>query len=419
MKKRLFLIGASVRVGALVKAVQEHYADGYEFCACLDSDRAKMADFLRYHHLEIPQYGMEEFDTAVTETHPDIAVITTTDATHAGYIVRALDSRISCMVEKPLCINENQCREILAAQKRNPEVYAVTMHNSRYHACFRKTIELVKSGAIGEIKGIFYNEKLDLFHGSSYYRRWNRDKKLSGGLQIHKSSHHFDKINFLLKSKVEWVSATGCLTTYGAANSPFHGEKCSTCAHAENCRFYLNYHRNEIYEKLYSNTGGEIHAYTPDNCVFSPEVSAEDFFQIFCMYENKIPMSYSLSANCHYEGESLSIEGTAGRLEMNRLVYRTVDVRGGEARNVRKDNSLRIVRFQTGETEIFNADDEIQNANHGGCDERIYEDLFGMNKSEMLASFNDGIQAVLVGIGANLSMAANGRKIYLQPLLEA
>ncbi len=416
MKKRIFLIGASVRVGSLVKAVRKHYADAYEFCACLDNDKAKMADFLRYHQLEIPQYGAEEFDAAVAETRPDIAVITTTDSTHSNYIVRALDCKISCMVEKPLCINEEQCREILAARKRNPEVYAVTMHNSRYHACFRKTLELVRSGAIGEIKGIFYNEKLDLFHGSSYYRRWNRNKKLSGGLQIHKSSHHFDKINFLLKSKVEWVSATGCLTTYGAANSPFHGEKCSTCEHTEKCRFYLDYHRNPVYEALYGD--GEKHTYTPDNCVFSPEVSAEDFFQIFCMYENKIPMCYSLSANCHYEGESICIEGTTGRLEMNRLFYRTFDVRGGEARDVSRDNSLRIVHLQTGKTEIYDAEDEVKDSNHGGCDERIYEDLFGENKSDMLATLDDGIQAVLIGAGANLSMAADGKKINLQSLLE-
>jgi len=52
-------------------------------------------------------------------SHPTI--ITTSDYTHADYIVRCLDRKVSCLVEKPLCINAQQCQAIWEAQKRNHE----------------------------------------------------------------------------------------------------------------------------------------------------------------------------------------------------------------------------------------------------------------------------------------------------------
>ena len=39
---------------------------------------------------------------------------------------------------------------------------------------------------------------LDTVHGADYFRRWHREKKNSGGLLVHKSSHHFDLVNWWL-----------------------------------------------------------------------------------------------------------------------------------------------------------------------------------------------------------------------------
>lgn len=412
MKHRILLIGASVRVGQLVREVLRKYPD-YEFVGILDSDAPKAQDFMAYHGLALPVFGSQDFDLALRSVQPDMAVITTSDYTHADYIVRCLDRKVSCLVEKPLCINAEQCRAIWEAQQRNPEVYAVTMHNSRYHRIVRKTRELIQSGAIGEIRSIRYDEKLDHFHGSSYYRRWNRHKAYSGGLQIHKACHHFDKINFLLGVRPEWVAASGCQTAYGPSVHKSPARRCCECPEADTCEFFLDYHKNPVYEKLY---GVSTHAYTPDLCVYSDEADAEDFLGIFVMYSNGIPMNYSLSACCAYEGESIIFEGTTGRLEMSRLDYRRPESRGGDAVSMRKENTLRIVRFATPEVENYDGEDDNKAASHGGCDELIYKDLFGDGKSDMLATLQDGIYAVLVGAAANVSMAQAGRKVEIASL---
>ena len=83
---------------------------------------------------------------------------------------------------------------------------------------------------------------------------------------------------------------------------------------------------------------------------------------------------------------------------------------------MRKENLLRIYRFGQNEVENFNADDDIKDSDHGGCDELIYRDLFADGKSEMLASLEDGIYAVLIGAAANVSIANNGAKVDISSL---
>ena len=37
---------------------------------------------------------------------------------------------------------------------------------------------------------------LDTRHGADYFRRWHRNKNNSGGLMVHKATHHFDLVNW-------------------------------------------------------------------------------------------------------------------------------------------------------------------------------------------------------------------------------
>jgi len=103
-------------------------------------------------------------------------------------------------------------------------------------------------------------------------------------------------------------------------------------------------------------------------------------------------------------------------LEMCRHAFRRPESRGGDALTLRKENRLHIYRFGQNEVESFNADDDIKNSDHGGCDELIYRDLFADGKSEMLASLEDGIYAVLIGAAANVSIANNGARVDISSL---
>ena len=64
---------------------------------------------------------------------------------------------------------------------------------------------------------------LDTSHGADYFRRWHREKDKSGGLLVHKSTHHFDLVNWWLASSPKTVFAMGGLRFYGRENAEGRG----------------------------------------------------------------------------------------------------------------------------------------------------------------------------------------------------
>jgi predicted dehydrogenase len=92
-------------------------------------------------------------------------------------------------------------------------------------------------------------------HGAKYFRRWHAQTENSGGLLVHKATHHFDLVNWLLSDEPESVAGFASLRVYGK-NGSYRGERCSTCAHAEKCRFVMTLHKVEqdkaIFDELIS-----------------------------------------------------------------------------------------------------------------------------------------------------------------------
>ena len=398
---KIALVGASVRIRGFVRAIKEKYSQVHELCAVMDIDDGKMRAFNESIDLDLPHYT--DFARMCDEVKPDLLLISTVDYFHRDYLVEALNRKINCICEKPLCVNIEQCRDILDAQQRNPEVFAATSHNARYHVAARTVKKLLDDGAIGRVNSVHYGEMLDYVHGASYFRRWNRNKKLSGGLQIHKSSHHFDKLNWWLGSRAESLVAMGGLNAYGAQASPFYGERCATCPHTEKCRFAIDYDSGNGFDyQLFLKYRSE-NSYTPDKCVFAPEIDIEDWLSVGIKFENGVYVNYNLAAHCNYEGETIIFEGELGRIEMLRR-KRT----GGEF------SSVEVFRFEQEKPEQI--DLKLESGTHGGADNRLFEDLFGTEKSGRLATLDDGIQAVLTGIAVNESLT-NGKEVHVQSLL--
>ena len=71
------------------------------------------------------------FDEMLDRARPDLLMVTTVDAFHSQYIVKALDRGLSVMTEKPMVINEQQCQAVLDAEARNNRKIVVTF-NYRY-----------------------------------------------------------------------------------------------------------------------------------------------------------------------------------------------------------------------------------------------------------------------------------------------
>src|SRR6185503_1966606 len=106
------------------------------------------------------------------------------DATHAETIVKILDRGIDVMTEKPMVVDENQCRAVLDAEKRNNKKIVVTF-NYRYAPKHQAIKEALLSGAIGDVTSVDFSWYLDTSHGADYFRRWHRLREKSGSLWVH------------------------------------------------------------------------------------------------------------------------------------------------------------------------------------------------------------------------------------------
>src|SRR5690606_34131181 len=120
------------------------------------------------------------------------------------------------ITEKPMTTTAAKCQQILDAKKRSGKKVRVTF-NYRYSPPRTQVKDLLMSGAIGDILSVDFHWLLNTTHGADYFRRWHSLKENSGGLMVHKATHHFDLVNWWLGANPVTVNATGKREFYAPA----------------------------------------------------------------------------------------------------------------------------------------------------------------------------------------------------------
>lgn len=397
-----------------IKNIMTYYSDDYEIAGIYDIALEKIENLNNYMKANFKAYT--NIDVMLAEIKPAIAIIANIDCVHVDYLEKTMAAGVHTIVEKPLCVDTKQCLRVRAAVLANPDVEAVTAHNMRYSPAAQKIKEVLDSGRIGKIVSANYTEMLDIDHGASYFHRWNRTMKASGGLLIHKSSHHFDRLNWLIGSYAEEVSAHGNLLAYGAENSIFDKEDIAPTCHqctktTDECRYRCNL-KSPRYQMHKSNldNGG----YSPDLCVFSSEIDIQDHVSVGINYKNGVHVCYTICAHSAVESERIEIEGSVARLEYEVIYNSAPNVSKSEGSANEHLQNLRVIEFGK---PVENIKIPEAKGGHGGADLLMCRDLFGGKKSSAKATLEDGIQAVLIGIAANESMRI-GKVVNIQSLVD-
>lgn len=348
-----------------------------------------------------------EFDRMLRETKPAVVIVTTPDAIHAEYIVRALDAGCDVVTEKPMTTDAAMARRILDAVERNKRHVRVTF-NYRY-APFRTQIkELLMAGEIGDILSVDFNWLLDTTHGADYFRRWHSRKAISGGLMVHKATHHFDLVNWWLSANPVSVAAKGKREFYTPAMAQRLGldgphERCLTCPEKNECSFRLDITADAGLKALYLDNE-KYDGYYRDRCVWRPEIDIEDTMNVAVQYDTGATLSYSLNACNAWEGYHIAFNGTKGRLEHSNVEKTYVAggdmVQGGsEAGSIR----TRLYPLRGAPRDIKPA---IGEGGHGGGDTVMLAELFGpqqraVDPTMRAADERGGCASILIGIAAN------------------
>jgi predicted dehydrogenase len=360
--------------------------------------------------------GPDELEQMIKETQADRVIITSPDYTHAELIVRALDARVDVVVEKPLTINPESTRQIAEAVMRTGRQVVVT-HNYRYSPRNSALKEVIKSGSIGTPLSVTFEWVLDTAHGADYFRRWHRDKANSGGLLIHKASHHFDLINWLLADSPSQVYARGGVRFYGAENATARG----MAPHSERGThdgvhnpWELDLRGDLRLKALYLDSES-FDGYHRDQDVFGPGVTTEDNLAVIVDYDRGATLSYSLNAHAPWEGYRIYVNGDQGRAELE--VVERAAVLVDAAGNVMIDPSaVPETSSRTGGERLtlqrhWEAAQDVKIEEgagaHGGGDALLLNDIFrgrGDDWLERSADWLDGIRAIAVGMAGNESL---------------
>jgi len=294
--------------------------------------------------------------------------------------------------------------------------------NYRYSPPRSQVKDLLMSGAIGDVLSVDFHWLLNTHHGADYFRRWHAEKKNSGGLFVHKSTHHFDLVNWWLGAVPVSVLATGKREFYTPAMARRMGlsgphQRCRTCPEKDRCGFYLNLEGTPGLKAMYADHEGHDQ-YWRDRCVFRPEIDIEDTMNAMVTYDTGATLSYSLNAFNAWEGYIVAFNGTLGRLEHSVVesvyVNGTETVQGGVVENGVK---IRVVPLRG---EGYDIEPWSAAGDHGGGDRLMLEDIFlpAPNPDKYLRAADEraGACSILVGIAANRSMET-GAKVMVSDLI--
>jgi predicted dehydrogenase len=218
-KTRYAIVGTGSRATMYIDALCGPHSGHCDLVALCDTSSVRMSYHNRrlsgrYGRPAVPAYPASDFAGLIGRERPDVVIVTTVDAYHHRYIVAAMEHGCDVITEKPMTTDEAKVAQILSAVERTGRRLTVTF-NYRYSAAYTRLRQLVAGGAIGTPHLVDFSWTLDTSHGADYFRRWHREKPMSGGLLVHKASHHFDLVNWWIGSWPETVYAMGSLSFYG------------------------------------------------------------------------------------------------------------------------------------------------------------------------------------------------------------
>lgn len=425
-KKKIALVGTGIRgTGFWGKTIVDNYGDLVEFVGLCDINPGRLEYAKIFMGVDCPVFT--DFDEMLKKTKPDMVIVTTVDSTHHEFIIKAMEMGVEVITEKPMTTDEKKVQAILDAEKKSGKKLIVGF-NYRWGTQFTAIKELLAAERVGKITSVDFNWYLNIYHGASYFRRWHGLRDKGGTLLVHKSTHHFDLLNWFIDSDPVEVNAYGELEHYGSNNS-FRGDKCRTCPHKEKCKFFMDITEDNRLMDLYVKNE-QYDGYIRDNCLWRDEIDIYDKMAVQIKYANDVQVTYSLTTYSPYEGWRIAFNGFNGRIDS----WEGIPWRSREKVNQAELHALEMNQNAKEEDSSY---DEIMvmdnfgsyelvkvlrtRGGHGGGDTRLQDKIFRDHDMpdpyKHSAGSRDGAMSVLIGVAARKSIET-GKPVEIASLTD-
>jgi predicted dehydrogenase len=120
-------------------------------------------------------YDYENFDEIAADKDIDAVYIALPNSMHAEYTIRAAHAGKHVLCEKPMATSLEDCRKMIDVCRRK-KVKLMIAYRCQYQPLHLKAIELIRSGALGQVQSIESAFGFDIRPGE-----WRLNRKMAGG----------------------------------------------------------------------------------------------------------------------------------------------------------------------------------------------------------------------------------------------
>ena len=311
---RFALIGTGGRGQIYVDVLNRMAEKRAVWTAMCDRNEEVLNAFCDRNGLNVPR--LTSVEQLVKRDDIDAALICTPDYTHREPAEQCFAAGLNCLVEKPVATNPDDVRAICEAAQRSGKLLHLGFV-FRYDPCAIKLRQMVADGAIGKVIACITHEAVGWFHGSTYMRRWNRFRKMSGDMLLHKGCHTFDIINFITGAYPVRVAAFGGTEVFRPR--PEAAQFCHDCKVAADCMYYAD-QGPEYRDRFYHTAGPQV--LPEDYCVYNVDKDTTDTTSLTAEYTNGMRLSYTMSMVSPKGERRMTFIGTTGEIRCDMDSYR-------------------------------------------------------------------------------------------------
>lgn len=413
--KRVIAVGVGSRVIAFLDGLTQQKNPHSQLVAMCDVNPVRL-DFYnkqlveKRNHPKVVTCHPDQLAQTVRDTKATTLLVCTPDYLHTPFILQAIELGLDVIVEKPMAIDAKGCNQILEAVADDPNRVRVTF-NCRYMPWAILLKRKLQEGAIGELLSIEISYQIGIRHSAEYFSRWHAEKAKSGGLLVHKATHHLDLANWWADAVPETVMAMGRRGFFGKENAHKHnvgivGDHRIGEDNSGDPLGALSADTEKTWREMYIDEASKHDGYRPDRSVWRDNsMDIEDTMAVLVQYRTGVSLSYNLHAYCPTSGCRVVLHGTRGRLEYDAFAETFLNPDRTPNANPKHHERCQLQPLYDKPIML-----EIPTAegSHGGSDPMLMNHLFGPPTEDALGQMagpQQGAASALIGIAANESIA--------------
>ncbi len=323
----LIIVGAGCRGGIYASYVLEH-PDRAKVVAVAEPREFQRQSMAGRHKIG-PENQFESWQQLAEKPKlADAVLICTQDDMHVEPALAFIERGYHVLLEKPMALGPDQCRQIADAAVTNNVMLAVC-HVLRYTPYTQKLKEVINAGTIGEIVSVQRLEPIGYWHFAHSYVRGNWANEEVSPILLAKSCHDLDWISYIIGGKCTKISSFANLSHFKCECAPpTAAERCLDCPVEADCP----YSAKKIYiERIKaSQSGWPVDIITDDltvegvtealrtgpygRCVYHCDNTVPDHQVVSMQFAGGQTATFTLAAFTEMGHRRTSIFGTRGEI---------------------------------------------------------------------------------------------------------